>query len=132
MPENMNTDWRIDFAWIELNLELQDFPDLASEVLENGFDSRSHRILAGMTHADSRSDMEIYWDKVMEELGISRPTREESAWLLIEHYIDKIISREIDPYEGLEIIIMDIYDRKLDYKPDEIGIARASGTLVQY
>jgi hypothetical protein len=115
----MKTDWRI-----ELDLELQDLPALASKALQDGLDSPSLRSLAGMTLADSRTDMEIFWGKAMGELGIPRPTKEEAAWLLVEHYIDKIIRREIDPYEGLEIIIMGIYDQNLRhaYKPDEIGI----------
>lgn len=127
-------DFRLELAKIEFALQPRGvLSRLAAISLEEGTDTPSLRILAGLSERGDISDLDVYIDRTMKELHILRPSRRESAWLLIEHYIDRITRGTIDPHEGIHIIIWDVYhkmdwDRKTEkHVGDAIGIHELYG-----
>jgi hypothetical protein len=91
--------------------------DWAIRCLENGYDSKSLRILASMTKADSSSELENYFQRSLKELGWDKIEKED---YLISYA--KILAREIldgkaDPIEASRKIYQILVD--LDY-PKEL------------
>jgi hypothetical protein len=126
-------DWKLELAKIEFDLpDKKSFPDLAAKALEEDSDTPSLRILAGL-EPDNVWDVDKYVAKTLQELHIDPPTEIDSAWLLIEYYIDKIMNREIDPHEGIHLVIHDVYYRtswagkNKVYVGDAIGIEELLG-----
>ena len=126
----MKMDWKLELAKIDFGLlDRSVLPDIATKALEEDLDSPSLRILAGLDHHDVW-DIEKYWERSLQEFHVEHPTKPESAWLLIRHYIESIVKGNIDPHQGINMIIADVYwnmdwlPKNETYAGDSIGIER--------
>ncbi len=121
-------NWRLEAAKLQFGLQNEDsLPEVACSALEDGSDSPSLRILAGL---DGKDHVEVreYLERVLWELdGEALPTRDEAAWILVRFLIDAIIEGAIEPHEGIHTMIWEVYHamdwRKSDreYVGDAIG-----------
>ena len=82
-----------------------DYSRWAEDALEQGLDSPSLRILAGLGSRTTYFEAEPYFRRSMAELGIALPTVDESLRRLYLREVARQISAgEISPAEGLERI----------------------------
>jgi len=121
---------KLELAKFEFGfLHTENLPDLAEIALEEGLDSPSLRILAGLSKIETDA-IHDYWRRATGELAIDYPSREQAAWILIRHFIEQIISNQIDPHDGIHLIIWDIYHKmdwnkkNIKYAGDSIGIQK--------
>jgi hypothetical protein len=134
----MRMNWRLEIARIEFDLlGKESIPGVAAKALEEEIDTPSLRILAGLS-PDNIWDIETYWNKTLQEIHVELPTRLDSAWLLIEYYIDRIVKGEIDPYDGIHIIITEVYwkmdweHNNLEYIGNSVGIGELYALWVDF
>jgi|GEM_PF-6169059 len=133
-------NWQLELAKLEFGFyNHEDIPNIACAALELGYDTPSLQILAGLSLGmASHSDVEKYWNKTLNELKIIRPAKEELAWILIRHIIDKIINKEIKPHDGLHLLVWQVYNqmnwstRNTKYVGDAIGIHTLYGLCIAY
>jgi len=78
-------------------------PDIATEALEEGEDSPSLRILAGLLEPSS-DEGPILLEKVFQELEIPQPNRIEAAFQLSKDIAEKILEGQLSPYQGTKKI----------------------------
>src|SRR5688572_13405980 len=76
--------------------------DWAYELLQNGFDSESLRILAGLNHSDTEEREKYFW-KSIDELNITIDKNEtELISFYVKHLTDEVLSGTIPPKYALE------------------------------
>src|SRR5436190_2984931 len=95
----------------ELGLRpLQDLPNLAISLLEDGDDSPGLRQLASYVGVPYDADgLAAVHRKILREICGDLPSARESSLLLLEELLDAIAQGLIDPFEGASRIIDDIY-----------------------
>lgn len=49
------------------------------------------------------------FEKSLASLGVPIPHHEDAVWVMINYYLRKIVSGEVDPYEGLEQFMYEVY-----------------------
>ena len=81
----------------------EDLVGVAIEALEDGRDSPSLRVLAGLSGSDVTQARALF-DRVLEELGIVRPSMRDAALLLARETAREIVSGTVEPYEGAKRI----------------------------
>lgn len=91
----------------------RDYADWAVSCLENGLDTKNIRILASMFNADSFSDINIYFQRALEELGLELPPKEESLLSYSKFIAKQIVENKIEPVKGCREIYLLSYG--LDY-----------------
>ena len=131
-------NWELEIAKLNLNLQrIENFIDLAIAALEEGQDSPSLRILAGLFKNDP-VEIREYLHKTLSELNIKEPSKDEAAWPIIKEIVDDIINKKISPHKGIHSIIWDVY-HKMDwdekngkYAGDCIGIEKLYGLCDSY
>ena len=115
------------------NLTTSDLPKTALIGLENGLDSDSLVILAGLNEKDNSFEIDSYFNKAVDELGIQIPDKKTAALEIIRYYADLIKSKQIDSYLGVERIVRevfyktDFFDNSKEYAYDCIGFERIYG-----
>jgi hypothetical protein len=115
------------------NLTTSDLPKVALIGLEDGLDSESLIILAGLGENNNAFEINSYFNKVIDELGIQIPDKKTAALEIIRYYADLIKSKLIDPYLGVEKIVQevfyktDFFDDSKEYVYDCIGFERIYG-----
>jgi hypothetical protein len=135
----------IGLALYKLDLiSSENMPDLATSALEQGYDSPSLRILAGLIPSlDSSWEINTYLEKALIELNISELSSSMACLILIRYYLQQIIDGDISPFEGLEKVIKNIYynsqfqTHKLElanenYRHNYLGIEIFYGLYYQY
>jgi hypothetical protein len=127
-------NWTLELAKLEFKLQhKENLPVIATSALEEGQNTPSLCILAGLDGNEDNPDIELYLGRTLDELRILRPGREESAWILIEHYIDQIVKRQMDPHDALHSMIWYVYhamdwdEQNEAYAGDSIGIEELYG-----
>ncbi|WP_042274592.1 hypothetical protein [Faecalimicrobium dakarense] len=88
------------------NLQIEDLPLRAEKLLEEGYDTPSLRILAGLDNYPW--DIDYYLKLTLEELNIEVPNQKMAGLLLIEHHINQMIKKELDLIDGLKKIIDEV------------------------
>ena len=97
----MNTD-RLEAAASKVALDLlrsEDIADVAVLALEDGCDSPSLRILAGLTAAEA-DEARALFDRALSELRRAMPSKREAVLCLARETAKGILSGTIAPYEG--------------------------------
>lgn len=122
------------------NLRTDELPDIALKALQEGYDTPSLRILAGL--GSDILEIKEYLKLTLKEMDIELPKlpNKANAWLmLIRYYIQQIIDRNVDPIEGVGKIIHDVLmktdfckgkDKKYAY--DYIGFDKLYGLYYDY
>jgi hypothetical protein len=73
--------------WVSCDLRGEDMPDLASDLLEAGFDTPALRRLAGEGHVACSADVEGVVGRMFRELSVSYPLSETDARLIFTRQI---------------------------------------------
>ena len=80
-------------------LTISQFPKIAMDRLQNGVESESLIILAGMNENDNTFEIKEYLDKTLQELKIKSYSKLDSAFILANYYINKTRNGEINAVE---------------------------------
>lgn len=91
------------------NLTTSNLPKVAFWGLQNGLDSESLVILAGLNERDDLFEINSYFEKALDELGIKIPDIQTASLEIINYYANMINSKQIDPYLGTEKIIREVF-----------------------
>ncbi|MCA9454074.1 MAG: hypothetical protein H6750_10980 [Nitrospiraceae bacterium] len=76
-----------------------DLPDLATKALEEGYDSPSLRILAGLNRASDTDEVNLL-KKAFHELDVEIPESRDAVLYLSRNVAEQIVRCEISKYEG--------------------------------
>jgi len=110
-----------------------DLPEIAVQGLEEGLDSPSLRILAGLSQTDARYEGKQCFEKALDELNISLPDDRTAALQYAFGIVEDILANERDILEGTREIVSnaiyayDFYNESGDYCYDSIGFDKAFG-----
>lgn len=120
------------------NLTTSQLPKIGLAGLEQGMNSNSLTILAGMSDNDNLHEIEDYFKKALTELEIKLPDKREAALELAKYYADEIIIGKIDPVDGVNKIIhkaldsYDFFNESKEYAMDSIGFQKIYGLYWTY
>lgn len=115
------------------NLTTLQLPQIGLAGLEQGLESESLTILAGMSDNDNPFELEDYFNKALTELGIKLPEKRQAAIELALYYADQIIDSKVDPVDGVNKIIRkaldshDFFHESKEFAMDSIGFAKIYG-----
>lgn len=102
------------------NLTRNYFPDIALAALNQGIESESLLILAGMTDRDNTFELQKYFEGSLMELDITLPSKIEAAQLLLRYYLAEMIAHPEKAFEAMIKIDNDIY-HQVDWL-EELGL----------
>jgi len=91
-------------------VEISEIPKIAVKGVEEGYESESLFILAGMNENDNPFELKNYLELSLEELGIGPKSRFEAAKYLTDYYVNKIGQRVITPINGVDFIKNNCWD----------------------
>lgn len=109
----MNEATKQFFVKLHLKDELSgaSYVDWAMDCLEEGFDTKSLRLLAGMNKTHSiEADFDELFRQSLEELGWKYPGKKEALFNYAKDMAKQVLSNEIDAVEAVEKI-SEIYVR---------------------
>lgn len=93
------------------NLSISQFSDIALTGLRQGVESESLLILAGMSSVDNPFELQTYFDKSLQELGITLPNKIEAAKVLLRYYLGKMIAHPESALEVMRSVDYDVYHK---------------------
>ncbi|MFC8521477.1 hypothetical protein ACFVVC_04735 [Pseudarthrobacter sp. NPDC058196] len=82
----------------------ENYPDVAADLLVEGYDSPSLRELAGHLRNDPRGAADL-WVQVREELGRPYEDDGDARRALVRHWLQQIVDGVLDPYLGTNLIL---------------------------
>lgn len=124
--------------YVTENLCLSQLPELALVGLEEGFESESLLILAGMNNNDNSFEINQYFERTLYELNIELPEKRKAALIYAEGIIDEIIEGKKDVIKGTYEIYnnaigsYDFFSETIEYCYDSVGFAKAYGLYDNY
>lgn len=80
----------------------------AEQALVEGLDSPTLRILAGMDDNTNIFEIKSTFKRVLHELNQHLPDHVTAANTLVKHFMKKIVNQQLDPIDGMRIIVGDI------------------------
>jgi hypothetical protein len=95
----------------------RDMPEIALTGLEEGYDSESLIILAGLTPNDNYFRMLEYFKEALSELGLEQKDKLRSLIDVAYYYASQIITGKEDPYTGFDTLNRLVRQTDFDY-PD--------------
>ncbi len=113
-------------------------PDIAIAALEEGLDTPSLRILAGMSKSDNPFELEKYFKQTLEELHIQLPGDRQAALDYAVLITDQILSGDEDIISGTQdIFYIALHNFPFEketkkYVYDSIGLENIYGLLDTY
>lgn len=88
--------------WVLSEIRSEDVPEMATSLLERGFDTPALRRLAG-EHKPTRADIEELVQRTFSELGIATPRDASIARTVLgRHFATEALQRRLDPYDAGE------------------------------
>src|SRR5690606_18407238 len=112
-----------------------ELPKLGVAGLEQGLDTPSLRILAGLNRNDSPFEIEHYFKLAIEELNIKLPDKRQAALEFATAIVEEILEGKKDVISGTReihsdaISSYDFFSENKRYCYDSIGFERAYGLL---
>ncbi len=82
----------------------EQYPDVAADLLVEGYDSPSLRELAGHLRNDPRGAADL-WVQVREELGRPYEDDGDARRTLVRHWLQQIVAGVLEPYVGTNLIL---------------------------
>jgi hypothetical protein len=113
-------------------------PELAIMGIEDGYESESLFILAGMSNGDNGFEIQEYFKKTLAELNLELPDKRNAALQYITGIVQDILNGKKDLIEGLTEIksnALDSYDffsETKKYVYDSIGFETIYGLYDTY
>lgn len=102
------------------NRTISQHPDIAITAINEQRDSESLVILAGMNEQDNSFELEQYFQQALSELQIELPTKMEAAKMLINYYLQLMISEPKRAFELMTKSQNDI-DHSFDWPMNNTG-----------
>ena len=90
--------------WVNAGAILIDLPAVAVDAMQNGWDSPSLRLLAGMSTRDDARDLRDTFLAAVRELGRALPAANDAALRLVRFYAGKIIDGSVSPVAGARAV----------------------------
>lgn len=116
------------------NIGTDELPNIAVKSLDEGLDTPSLKILAGL--GNDVWEINHYLVFTLLEMNIKLPNKTEAGLMLLKYYIQQIIDQTIDPIEGLGKVINKVLMRtsycegkKQKYAYEYIGFHKLYGLL---
>lgn len=78
----------------------EDYVDWAVACLESDLDSKNIRILASLRNAASPSEVENYFNRSLQDLGLTVPDRRECLVEYARGVAQQIVSGDVSPLDG--------------------------------
>jgi len=97
-------------------LPAEELVDVAMQAMEDGYDSPSLRILAGLTVGDFQEATTMF-DRVLSELNVTIPNKRDAVSLLVQMVAHEIVAGSVAPYEGAK----KIWDLSLSYPEEKLS-----------
>ena len=82
----------------------EQYPDVAADLLVDGYDSPSLRELAGHPRNDPRGAGDL-WVQVREELGKPFEDDRDVRRTLVRHWLQQIVDGILEPYIGTNLVL---------------------------
>ena len=120
------------------NVTTDQLPDIAVQGLEEGLDTPSLCILAGLSKNENPFQIEHYFKLTLEELKIELPDRRQAALEYALAVVDEILKGEKEIIQGTKEIrcnaidSFDFYSDNKEYCYDSIGFEAIYGLFVTY
>lgn len=120
------------------NVTTDQLPDIAVQGLQEGLDTSSLCILAGLSKNENPFQIEYYFKQTLEELKIELPDRRQAALEYAIAIVDEILEGEKEIIQGTKEIrcnaidSFDFYSDNKKYCYDSIGFEVIYGLFVTY
>lgn len=120
------------------HLTTSQLPDLAVLGIEEGYESESLLILAGMSKTDNGFEIQEYFKKALTELHLQLPEKRNAALEYAEGVTADILNQKKDLIEGLREIYTnaigsyDFFSETNKFAYDSIGFERLYGLYDTY
>jgi hypothetical protein len=127
----------IDKFYFE-NQSSDNLRDIALKGIEEGFDSPSLCILAGLEKNETPSKIDYYFQQTLLELDIKVPSTREDALKYAVSIVEEIFAGNMDVIEATSAIIdnvlqrFDFFEESKIYCYDSIDFAKAYGLYYTY
>ncbi len=83
----------------------KDLPDMAITAMEEGYESESLHILAGMNASDNPFELHDYFQKALSALGLIQPIGKEALVFTVNSHVKEIVNLQKKPYDEFKNII---------------------------
>jgi hypothetical protein len=113
------------------DISLRSLPDIALQALEEGLDTPSLRILAGLAYNENGFVIDMYFKDTLKELFIDLPDKRQAAIEFALAIADEIFEGKRDVFEGTHNIkwkaidAYPFYEETKHYCYDSIGFEKA-------
>ena len=120
------------------NLTTSQLPEIGLLGLQEGLDSESLVILAGLSTNDNPFEIQEYFDKSIEELEIEIPEKRQAALIYAVGLIEEIVNGKLQIIKGIceirnnAIDSYDFFDESVKYCYDNIGFENLYGLFDSY
>lgn len=141
--DKRNPDWNISIKivfkfrqeilnFILGNNTISDLPRIGLIGLNEGLESESLIILAGLSEKDNTFEIEKYYKNTISELSIELPDKIHASIELAQFFADLVIDRKLDPILGVNKMIRKCFDHcdfgeSKKYAMDNIGFEAVYG-----
>jgi len=119
-------------------MSITQFPKIAMEQIENGIESESLIILAGMGEKDSAFEIKEYLDAAIDELNITIYKSNEAAYILANYYVQECKNGNLHINEAIYKIKNECWESDLvkitseKYIYDSIKFEKIIGSWYEY
>jgi hypothetical protein len=113
-------------------ITVSEFPEIALKALEEGFDTESLTILAGLTPDEEYSRINYYFNQTVRELSLSIPDKRQAAINYARTLIEEMNQGKRNVFKGTEEFInicLDgpLYEKDLKYAYDSRRFSKGYG-----
>jgi len=115
-------------AYILGLLKENDLPDIALTGLEEGKDSLSLRMLAGLSPTSNPFELETYFKNAVSELNVKLQEKKEALISIIAYYARIIVESNTDTYNRFSKLNEIIGSTEFSY--DDIGLMYCYGDYI--
>jgi len=105
--------------WVLGKLPAEALPEVACEALAKGADGPALRQLAGLQNP-TRREVDDLFERALAELGRKLPSKRDAGLYFAKNIASKIISGEVEPYEGARQIWMEVWNEC--GRPEELTV----------
>lgn len=124
--------------YISGNLRTDQLPAIAYAALEEGWDSPSLIILAGLEKNETAFQIEHYFNRALEELNIPVPDKRQAALQYMHALVEEILDGQREIIQGTKEIVRNILHRYESISEDKVFVfdgiffEKAYGLLDKY
>jgi len=84
-------------------------PEIALTALEEGIESESLLILAGMNDKDPTYERQKYFDNGIEEINFTYPNKKEAGFILLKYNLEQMVKNPDSAFEIMQRIENEIF-----------------------